>query len=399
MSRKRIVVVGTSFAGYTGAIELKEQLGSDHEVTVIAPSPQFVFIPSLIWVPFGLREADDISFDVRPVYEERGIRFVHASAQSFDLANRVVRTTAGDEPYDFLLIATGPKPDFEYVEGLSPEGHSLSICTIDHAMETRQAWERLVADPGPVVIGAIQGAACFGAAYEFVFNMRYRLKKAKVADRAPSSFLTAEPFLTHFGIGGFGNAEKMAKKMFEMYGIKWHTSAVVRRVTADGVELESGETLPSKFTMLIPRFLGVDAVRATPGLANKAGFIETNDYYQHPKHPEVFAAGVAVHVPPPGETPVPCGVPKTGYPSEQMAKIAAHNIIVTVRGKGEMESLPFGEIRALCIMDTGNMGMMIIGDHMLSPRGHEAIIPGPQAHWAKIGFEKYFLATRRRGSV
>lgn len=151
--------------------------------------------------------------------------------------------------------------------------------------------------------------------------------------------------------------------------------------------------------MLIPRFLGVDAVRDTEGLANEAGFIVVDDGYRHHRYPEVYAAGVSVHVPPPEPTPVPCGVPKTGYPSEVMAKTAVHNIAVELTGRGQRKELPYAEIRALCIMDTGNMGMMIIGDHMLSPRGQEAIIPGPQAHWAKIGFEKYFLSRRRKGKV
>ncbi|HEU5089215.1 MAG TPA: NAD(P)/FAD-dependent oxidoreductase, partial [Roseiflexaceae bacterium] len=114
--------------------------------------------------------------------------------------------------------------------------------------------------------------------------------------------------------------------------------------------------------------------------------------------PEVYAAGVAVDVPPVGETAVPCGVPKTGYPSEVMAKTAAHNIAADIKG-GERSSMPFSMIHAYCIMDTGNMGMLILGDHMLGARHLEFIIPGPQAHWAKLAFEKYFLYSRKHGHV
>ena len=83
--RKQVLVLGTSFAGFTAAIDLKRHLGDAHDVVVVAPSPQFVFIPSLIWVPFGIRDEADISFDVRPVYEKRRIAFVQARAQSIDL--------------------------------------------------------------------------------------------------------------------------------------------------------------------------------------------------------------------------------------------------------------------------------------------------------------------------
>lgn len=401
MTKKQIVVIGTSFAGYTGAIELHDLLKKrdDVEITVLDKSHDFVFIPSLIWYPFGLRNKEDISFDVRPIYAERGINFLQTKVERFDLDRRVVLTEMGEVPYDYLLIATGPKVDFANIPGLGPEQNSWSICNVEHAEEAKHAWERFLDDPGPIVIGAAQGAACFGAAYEFIFNIRYQLKKQGLLEKAPLTYVTAEPFLAHFGIGGFANGEKMAKMMFKQYDINWYTNATVAEVKPESVLLGSGEELPSKFTMIIPRFLGVDAVRNTPGLANANGFIEVDDGYRHPDYPEVFAAGVAVHVAPPDETPIPCGVPKTGYPSEQMAKTAAHNIAAMIEAKDEKKTMPFSMIHAYCIMDTGNMGMMILGDHMLGARHLEFIIPGPQAHWAKVAFEKYFMFTRKRAMV
>lgn len=398
MERKRIVVVGTSFAGYTGALELHELLGDAHDITVIANTHNFVFIPSLIWYPFGLRDEKDISFDVRPIYADRGIAFIEEPVLRFDLERRVVITPTQELPYDYLLIATGPKVDFDSVTGLGPHRNSFSICNVEHATHAREGWEAFLRDPGPIVIGAAQGAACFGAAYEFVFNVRHQLKKKHLLDKAPITYVTAEPFLAHFGIGGFGSAQSMCEKMFKMYDIEWRTNAVVDEVKPDGVLLKDGEFLPSKYTMIIPRFLGVDAIRNTPGLGNANGFIETDDGYRHKEHPEVFAAGVTVFVPPEGETPVACGVPKTGYPSEQMAKTAAWNIKADIEGL-EPRTMPFSMIHAYCIMDTGNMGMMIVGDHMLKERHLEFIIPGPQAHWAKVAFEKYFLFSRKHGHV
>ena len=144
--------------------------------------------------------------------------------------------------------------------------------------------------------------------------------------------------------------------------------------------------------------IGVDAVKNTPGLGNANGFLEVDDSYQHPRFANIYAAGVAVHVRPPSETKVPCGVPKTGYPTEQMAKTAVKNIIADIKGLPKQHA-KFDDMAAYCIMDTGNMGMVIVGDHMLSPREHEFIIPGPEAHWAKVAFEKYFLYSRRHAHV
>lgn len=397
MERKRIVIVGTSFAGYTAALELKELIGDNHDITVVANTDKFLFFPSLIWYPFGLRQAKDITFDVRPIYEAHGIEFVRDEVTGFEpQQNRVLRKGGPPLSYDYLLIGTGPKVDYDYIPGLRENSHS--IVGLAPAERTREGWKKFLTDPGPVVIASAQGAACFGAAYEFLFNVRYQLAKNHLQDRAPLTYLTAEPFAAHFGIGGFGSAQKMCEWMFTHYHIASRMSSVIKEVKPDGVLLDSGEFYPSKFTMVMPRFLGVDAVRSTPGLGNASGFIEVDDGYQHPVFPNIYAAGVAVSVKPPMQTPVPCGVPKTGYPTEQMAKTAVRNIVADIKGLPKQQA-KFDDLAAYCIMDTGNMGMLILGDHMLSPREHEFIIPGPEAHWAKVAFEKYFLWSRRHAHV
>lgn len=404
----RIVVVGSSFAGYTAALKLARHLGVGSRdvralVTVISNTDRFTFIPSLIWVPFGLRKQDDISFRLRPPLERAGIHFVLSQAERFDPVKREVITSDGPYPYDFLVIGTGPKVHFDAVPGVGPSrngtrGYTHSICTYDHAESARLGFEALVREPGPVVIGAVQGASCFGAAYEFVLNLAYQIKKRGLQDRVPITYITAEPYLGHFGIGHFGAAKKLTELFFAKMGIKWRINQVVDHVEPNQVVLADGEKLPFRFAMLIPPFRGVDAVTQTPGLGNANGFIEVADTYRHRELPRVYAAGVAVAVAPPESTPIPCGVPKTGYLTEEMAKVAAHNIEAEIDGAPEVH-LPFPSIDAKCILDAGNTGVIMTSDHILEPRDHAWLIPGPEAHWAKLAFEKYFLATREHGMV
>ena len=63
---------------------------------------------------------------------------------------------------------------------------------LDGAVAAAEGWARFLNDPGPVVVAATQGAACFGAAYEFLFNATYHLKKHKL--KVPVSYVSAEPF-------------------------------------------------------------------------------------------------------------------------------------------------------------------------------------------------------------
>ncbi|MCL6641748.1 MAG: NAD(P)/FAD-dependent oxidoreductase, partial [Candidatus Bipolaricaulota bacterium] len=165
------------------------------------------------------------------------------------------------------------------------------------------------------------------------------------------------------------------------------------------VHLLDGQILPFKFAMIIPPFLGVEAIRNSPGVGNEKGFIPVKPTYQHQNFSDIYAAGVAVAVTVPWQTPLSVGVPKTGYPAETMAKVAAHNIAAQIKGDPPHEEKEFGEIPALCVMDAGNMGVMILSDKMLPPRKFELLIPGPQAHWAKVAFEKYYLRKMRQGLV
>jgi NADPH-dependent 2,4-dienoyl-CoA reductase/sulfur reductase-like enzyme len=404
---QRVVVVGSSFAGLTAALELRKHLGDGDEVVVLDPRDRFTFIPSLIWLPFGIREPDDITFELAPLYEGKGIRFVNEAASRIDTAARTVTTTSGAElAYDRLLIATGPRLAFEKIPGLGPtDGHTQSVCNLEHALLAREAWERFLENPGPVVVGTAQGGSCFGASYEFLFNLHHRIRKAGLQDVAPVTFVSAEPYLGHFGLGGVGDSSTRVTKFFDRLGIEGLPNSSIKEVRDGEIELESGRVLRFAYAMIVPPFTGVDAVRDAEGLANPMGFVPVDDEFRHPELRDVYAAGVAIAIAPPEPTAVPAGVPKTGQMSETMAKVAARNIAADLQG-GSRRSLPLGELAAICVLDAGNNGIIFKADHVLAhgayANGHAPsahVMAGPQAHWAKLAFERYFLASRRRGLV
>jgi sulfide:quinone oxidoreductase len=393
------VIVGSSFGGMTAALELRRRLGDRVEIVVLDPRERFTFIPSLVWVPFGLRDGDDVTFPLAPMYARRGIRFVNDAAEAIELERRVVVTASGEYPYDRLLIATGPRLAFEKVPGLGPHGgHTQSICTLEHALLARDAWQRFLAEPGPVVIGTAQGGSCFGASYEFLFNVRHRIEKAGLARQAPVTFVTAEPFLGHFGLGGVGDSRRAVERHFERLGIEAITNNVIREVGEGQMQLENGRTLPFAFSMIVPPFSGVDVVRQTDGLANEAGFIPFDAEFRHPQHREVFSAGVAVAIAPPAPTPVPAGVPKTGQMTEHMARIAAQNIAADLAGRPP-KRLPLEDLGAICVLDAGNTGIFFKTDRVFAngTPAHVHMFGGQPAHWAKLAFEQYFLTSRRHG--
>ena len=396
MSRKKVLVLGGNFGGLTAAITVKHELHGDVDVTVVSSSDEFLFTPSLIWVPFGKRTRADITFKVGPTFEEHEVDFVHAEATAIDPEARRVETTAGPQDYDYLVIATGYRNRFDVIPGLGEGGNAHTITTMDDAVRAGEGWRQLLEKPGDVVIGATQGAGCFGAAYEFLFNTSYQLKKAGLKDRIRLTYVTAEPFLGHFGIGGLPHGESLLGMFLRKEGIDTRLSVAIDHVDDGRLVLADGEALPFSFGMVVPPFLGQEFLTGS-GLVDEKGFVPVRPTYQSEKHDDVYAVGVAAAVDAPWQTPTPVGIPKTGFPTEVMAHVAATNIASQVRGEAPGKAQAFGDIKAVCVMDAGNNGVIILADKMLPPRKHGMLIPGPQAHLMKLGFEKYFLWKMRHG--
>jgi sulfide:quinone oxidoreductase len=394
----KVLVLGSNFAGLTAALALKHDLQDDVDVTVISKSDQFVFNPSFIWIPFGKRTPSDITFPVAPTFESHGVEFIHAEATRIDHQRQQVTTANRAYPYDYLVVATGYLEDFAAIPGAGLGGPAHAITSLAGALHAADGWKRLLADPGPVVVVAAQGTGCFGAAYEFVFNAAYQLRRHGLTKRAPVSYVSAEPFLGHFGIGGLPGGERLLGMFLKHTGIQAILDTATQEVAPGEIRLADGRRLPYRYAVVVPPFVGADVVRAS-GLGNPSGFVEVEDTYQTKVAPNVYAVGIGTAVTPPWQTANPVGVPKTGFPAETMAHVAAANIATQIRGNPPTRRESFAEMPAVCIMDAGNNGVVILADRMLPPRKHAVMLPGPQSHAAKVAFEKYYLWKTRHGYV
>jgi sulfide:quinone oxidoreductase len=391
------VVIGGNFAGMTAALEIKRKGKNNHKVIVIDKSSIFLFIPSLIWVPFGRREVKDISFKKDTILMKKGVEFLNAEAINVDIKSQIVHTSAGNVVYDHLVIATGPKVNFDVAPGVKK--HAYYIGTPNGAMKTRKALEAFKKNPGPIVIGATQNAGCMGAAYEFLFNIEKWLREQNIRKQVDLYWITPETYLGHFGIDGMPGGETMLKSFMKMFNIKYRTEVAVKEVLKNKVVLSTGEELPSSFTMLMPPFVGVDFVVNSPDLyPTPNGYLPVGEDYRHIKYDNVWAAGIAVDVKLPFETgKIPFSSPKTGYPSDETGKIVAENIIRVTQGNTKLKKKAWGKIPGICVMDAGKKEVIILSDKLFKPRKFAIMIPNIFYDFSKILFEKYFLWKTKRG--
>jgi len=400
-----IVVLGAGIGGMPAAYELRAALGKEHGITVVNALDEFQFVPSNPWLAVGWRKREEITFALAPVLQRKGIGFIAQACRRIDAEGNALELADGQRlAYDYLVITTGPKLAFEEVAGSGPQGHTQSICTVDHAQSAHAAYERFLEDPGPAVIGALPGASCFGPAYEFTFIFSRDLEKRRLRHRVPITFVTPEPYIGHLGLGGVGDSKGMLESELRNHDVKWITNAKVTRVE-DGrmfvTEMDEGgqpkkeHELPFRYSMMLPAFKGADAVASVEGLCNPRGFVLVDEHQRSRKYRNIFSAGVCIAIPPVEATPVATGAPKTGYMIESMVTAIVHNIAADLAGQAADAK---GSWNAICLADMGDTGIAFVALPQFAPRNVNWFSKGRWVHLAKIAYEKYFLYKMKHGS-
>ena len=401
-----IVVMGAGIGGMPAAYELRAKLPREHRITVVNPTDYFQFVPSNPWVAVGWRDRASVTLPIAPYLEKKGISFAAKAVTAIDAAGNRVTLEGGETlDYDYLVITTGPKLAFEEVPGAGPNGgHTHSICTIGHAEAFYEEYQKFLQSPGPVVIGAMPGASCFGPAYEFALILDADLRKRKLRHKVPITFVTAEPYIGHLGLGGVGDSKAMLESELRGHDMKWITNAKTTKVEPGKLfttEVDAAGNVVKehevgfKLAMMLPAFKGVDPVAAVAGLCNPRGFVLIDENQRSKAFRNIFSAGVCVAIPPVEVTPVPSGAPKTGYMIETMVTAIVQNIAAELADQPATAKATWN---AICLADMGDTGAAFVALPQIPPRNVNWFKKGKWVHLAKIAFEKYFLSKMKSGN-
>ncbi|EEP60938.1 NAD(P)/FAD-dependent oxidoreductase [Sulfurihydrogenibium yellowstonense] len=409
----KIVIAGSGFAGHYAALILADRLkpkNGNHEITVVTPNETFNYIPSLIWVGVGQMPVEKTQFPLKPVYDKFGIKYERAFlTEVHPDDNYVMIKPVGSEQekrlnYDYLLVATGPKLNFDATPGLGPDkGYTYSVCTPPHAVETAKAYLELVkrlekGDKAKIVIGTGHGTCtCQGAGFEFITNVHKDLVDRGLRDKVELIWLSNEPKLGDFGIDGLEakkgslifTSEMMAEGIFYDYGINYEIRSHVHKVDEKKIYIENldGEfkEIEYDFAMLLPPFAGQpikwidkDGNDIKDKMCNPAGFVKVDAVYgkpyeeldgpdwpktyQNPTYKNIFAAGIAFAPPgpisKPGKSPngtiIAPAPPRTGYTAELTGKAAALNIVDMIEGREPQNTASMAETPGLCVASMKN---------------------------------------------
>ena len=369
----KITVAGAGFAALTGLKELRKHLPSA-ELTLVAPKAEFIYLPSLIWVPYGLRKADDLRYDIQSMLDELNVKFIAASVTGVSDDARILKTDAGDIENDALLIATGAR----FIKKLPGIENAITICEGIAAAE--KMGEKLKAMSGGTIALGFGGnpkepsAMRGGPMFELLFGLETWLKQQGVRDKFKLVFFNPAPK------PGKRLGEKAVKGlMAEMKkrNIETHLGHKIQSFENNVVKTEGGE-IASDMILFMPGMTGPAWVQDTSLPKSEGGFIKADRTARVSGMERVYVAGDA------GSYPGPDWMPKQAHMADLQAKAAAKNIALNLAGKEATEEF---KVELICIVDTLDKGILVYRDEKRS-----IVLPALRPmHWAKSFFEKLYL--------
>ncbi|MEN8711713.1 MAG: FAD-dependent oxidoreductase [Arenicellales bacterium] len=372
-SSVKITVAGAGFAALTGIKELRKQL-PDAELTLVAPKAEFIYLPSLIWVPFGMRNGDDLRFDIQPLLKRLNVSFVQGSVTGISDDGRVLKTDNGEVENDALLIATGGR----FIKKLPGIENAITICEGIDAAESMGEQINAMSQ-GTIALGfggnpkepsAMRG----GPMFEILFGLDSWLRKQGKRDKIKLVFFNPAPQ------PGKRLGEKAVKGLLaemKKRGIDTHLGHKIQSFENNIVKTEGGE-IAADLILFMPGMTGPAWVQGSPLPLSEGGFIKAGRMAQVAGMERVYVAGDA------GSYPGPDWMPKQAHMADLQAKAAVNNIKLNLAGKDASEQF---KVELICIVDTLDKGILVYRDES---RG--IVLPAmTPMHWAKSIFEKIYL--------
>jgi sulfide:quinone oxidoreductase len=370
---KRITVAGAGFAAITGVRALRKQL-PDAEITLLAPKPEFIYLPSLIWLPYGIRSGDDLRHDIRPLLNDLDVRYRQAAVTGISGDGRRLETDDGPVENDALLIATGGR----YIKKLPGIENAITICEgIAAAERMKSGLEAL--DGGTIAMGfgsnpkepsAMRG----GPMFELLFGLDTWLRKQGTRDRFRLVFFTPAP---RPGVRlGEHAVEKMLGEMKKRQ-IDTHLGHKIQSFENGKVRTEGGE-FDADLVLFMPGLTGPAWIQGSPLPLSPGGMIQADAMTAVQGMERVYVAGDA------GSFPGPDWMPKQAHMADLQAEAAAKNIALNLDGKPASEKF---KVELLCIIDSLDKGILVY-------RGEKRGMALPSMrplHWTKRLFEKIYL--------
>ncbi len=377
MTRKKIVVIGAGFAALTAVRELRKRRG-DLEISLIAPRAEFVFLPSLIWIPSGIRQPQDLVIPLHNFFARLRVDFIEAEVIGLKDAGRTVLTDKGEISNDALVIATGGR----FIKKLPGIEHVITPCEgIPAALTIRDRLNEM--DGGTIAIGFVgnpkePSAMRGGPMFEFLFGIDTLLRKQGRRDKFKLVFFNPAP---EPGQRLGPKAVKGLLRTMARRNIETHLGHKMKGFEKERVLTDCGE-IPADLILFMPGMTGNTWFDNSELPRSDGGLIRADVHCRVAGMERVYVAGDS------GSFPGPEWLPKQAHMADLQAKAAAVNLITELDGGEASETF---KVELMCIVDSVNSGMLVAR----TPKRSIVLPSSPMWHWAKRFFEWWYLRQLR----
>lgn len=374
---KNITIIGAGFAGLTAVKQLRK-LDKDCKITLISPRAELQYLPSLIWVPSGLRRREDIIIPLHNFFKRMNVDFHQASVTGLREGGRIVETDNGDVSNDGLIIASGGR----FIKKLPGIENAITPCEgIDAAEKIRDRLDSMAG--GSIAFGfagnpkepsAMRG----GPMFEFLFGTDTLLRKRGTRNNFNLVFFSPAPKPgNRLGPKAVGRLLDEMKKR----DIQTHLGHKMKAFENNRVITEGGE-FDADLIIFMPGMTGNQWFDNSELPRSEGGMVKANQHCKVESMAAVYVAGDS------GSFPGPEWMPKQAHMADLQAEAAAKNLLAEL--DGQTADAVF-KIELICIVDSNDKGMMVS-----RTESKNFMLPGTVLlHWTKRLFEWWYLRQYR----
>ena len=369
----KVLILGGGFGGVIAAKRLAEQLGNEHQITLVSRSRQFVFYPALVRLAFGKCEREDVSFDLRHAMLEQRVNFIEAEVARLDPYERKVTVAHGDLEgtlhYDYLIFALGRRLATEQITGFYEHAHHL--LNVDKAIEFGEAIANF--HEGRIVMGQCAGARLPIPVYETAFALAKLLEENNERQRVRITVVSPDVIDAEFGDRAVGST---LQKALDRNQIEFLPAFPIKKVMENAAITDAGHAINFDLLMLMPPFQGASAA-LYQGITNE-GYINVDWSMRVIGVERMYAVGDCVNF----------SGPKMGHMAVRQAEVAATNLAAEIEGH---EPVVHYEHEMRLVIEGGGDSIYLHKDIWTNEPG--SIRQGRFWSWAKRVQEKYWETT------
>lgn len=361
---KNIVIIGGGTAGSMMANKLVKGADQDVNVTVISDKDHHVYQPGFLYIPFGLKQPDELVRPIKDVMDDR-VNVIIDRASNIDEDKKKVTLDSGKSlAYDYLVIATGSHPQPQSIPGLDEKGHIFY--TMDSALKLREAMENF--EGGKVVVAVGLPHKCPVAPLEFTMMFEDWARQKGIRDKTEITY--AYPLAGPYGTA---SVAKLAEKEFGERNVNIETFFMMDHVDTEKNAIVSADGTELDFDLLvtIPPHKGAEFA-SDNNIGDGGNWLPVDRHQLNLENrDDVFVIGDATNLP----------ISKAGSTAHFEVEVLAENIIEKVRG-GEGNKPYNGKV--FCFIETGlNKATYISFDYENPPN---PVTPSKLVHFAKNGY-------------